>query len=45
MVELPNEFSSKWCKYKETVNEVAGRKETSPELSRHHALNLQNDLQ
>ena len=28
MVELPNEFSSNWCKYKETVIEVAGRKET-----------------
>ena len=45
MVELPNEFSNKWHKYKETVKEVAGRKETSPVLCKHHALNLQNDLQ
>ena len=45
MVELPNEFSSKWCKYEETVIEVAGTKETSPVLGKDHALHLQNDLQ
>ena len=45
MVELPNEFFSKWCKYEETVIEVAGRKEIFQVLCKHHALNLQNDLQ
>ena len=30
MVELPNEFSYKWSKYKETVKEVAGKKRNLP---------------
>jgi len=45
MVELPNELSNRWRKYKETVKEVAGIKETSQALCKHHTLNLQNDLQ